>query len=64
MILDDLLNTWRGIIEEELEQQYDESKLKVFDITQPLLNLYEAVKDLCEVAAASKLPYTKQQKLG
>ena len=54
---------YRGISEEELELKYDTLKTKIFDITQLLLNLYEAVENLCEVAVASKTLHTEQQKI-
>ena len=55
--------TYGSIIEGALEETYDKLKVKIFDITQTLLNLYRVAKELCEVTVTPTLLYTDQQQL-
>ena len=60
-ILEDLMQTYGAISAEELEEREQTLKARVFDITQPLVTLYNAVEDLQELAEASDSPFSEKQ---
>ena len=57
------MTTYGAISAEELEEREQALKAKVFDITQPLVTLYNAVGDLQELAIASESSFTKRQQV-
>ena len=60
-ILQELLTTYGGISDEELEEKGTALKTQIFDITQPMVHLYQAVDDLKDLAIASNSPYLERQ---
>ena len=58
-ILTHLFLIYGAIPEEELDQREQNPKSRVFDLTQPLLHLYNAVEDIQDLATASNNPYTQ-----
>ena len=60
-ILADLFTTYGAITEEQLTEKEMSLRAHIFDITQPLVELYNAVEELQEIAIASQSPYTDKQ---
>ena len=50
-------------MDEQVKEEEAELKKKVFDITQPAVNLYQAVKELNKLATAAHRPYTERQRV-
>lgn len=65
-ILTTLFQTYGAITDEELEDKEDALRARIFDITQPMIHLFQAVEDLQTLATASNATYTDRQlvKLG
>ena len=60
-ILAELFTTYGAITEEQLTEKEMSLRAHIFDITQPLVELYNAVEELQEIAIASQSPYTDKQ---
>ena len=60
-ILEDLFQTYGAITEEQLADKEATLRAHVFDITQPLVELFNSVEELQEIATASSSPYTDKQ---
>ena len=60
-ILAYLFTTYGAISEEELENEKENLKEKIFDITQPLIILFNEIEDLQELATASHNAFTDSQ---
>ena len=63
-ILTELFQTYGAITEEQLAEKEATLRAHVFDITQPLVELYNAVEELQEIATASHSPFTDRQMVG
>ena len=61
VILDSLLTTYGRVPEEELLTEESNLRTKVFDITEPLVILYNKMDDLQQLADAAGLRYTDAQ---
>ena len=55
------MTTYGAISDEELDEKEANLKTRIFDITQPMVHLYQAVEDLQELALASNSPFSEQQ---
>ena len=58
IILDKLLSTYGNVTDEDVEQNETELLAKIFDITQPLVNLYQEVEDLQQLATTARSPFS------
>lgn len=63
-ILTDLFQAYGSINEEQLAEKEVALRTHVFDITQPLVELYNSVEELQEIARALQSPYTDKQLVG
>ena len=61
MLLNHLLTSYRKIKEQELQTKFDETIHISYRITDPINNIFNAVKDLVELAELTGYPYTKIQ---
>ena len=62
-LLDHVFTTYGAVEPEELKEQEDLLRQKVFDIGQPLIILFNKVKELKELATASGNPFSPVQLL-
>ena len=53
IFLSQLIQTYGNILDEELEDEKTNLKLRIFDITQWFVHLFQAVEDLQELATAT-----------
>ena len=60
-ILGELFATYGAISDEELADKETTLKARIFDITQPLVELFNAVEELQLIATASSSPFTDKQ---
>ena len=60
-ILDELFTTYGAITDEELSERENTLRARIFDITHPLVELYNATEELQEIAIASSSPFTDKQ---
>ena len=60
-ILQQLFQTYDSISDEELEEQESNLKTRIFDLTQPLVHLFQAVENLQQLATATNCVYTDRQ---
>ena len=60
-ILEYLFTTYGKITDDELREKEVNLSAQVFDITQPMIQLYDAVKNLQQIAKASLNDYTNAQ---
>ena len=60
-ILAELFKTYGAITEEQLSDKEATLKSHIFDIAQPLVELFNSVEELQEIATASESPYTDKQ---
>ena len=60
-IFTSLFTTYGSITEDELEEKFSSLQQRVFDITEPLIGMYNEVEDLQRLATASFAPYTDRQ---
>ena len=60
-ILSDLFTAHGAITDHELITRESTLRARIFEISQPLVELYNAVEELQEVATASQNPYTDSQ---
>ena len=63
-ILEELFQAYGSITEEQLAEKEANLRAHVFDITQPLVELYNSVEELQEIATASQSPFTDRQLVG
>ena len=52
VIMNHLFTTYGAITEHELQEKYDETLKITYNVTEPIDEIFNAVKDLCEVADA------------
>ena len=60
-ILDSLMTTYGTVPEEDLLSADSALRTRVFDITKPLVIIYNEMDDLQQLATAAGLPYTDAQ---
>ena len=63
-ILDELFQTYGAITDKQLADKESTLRAHIFDITQPLVELFNAVEELQELATASSSAYTDKQLVG
>ena len=63
-ILTDLFRTYGALDEGQLADNEAQLRSRVFDIQQPLVEMYNVVEELQEIATASSSPYTDRQLVG
>ena len=56
-----LIQTYGSNSEEELEEQEIFFKNRIFDLTQPLVHIFQAVENLQQLATATHCAYTNRQ---
>ena len=60
-IIDDLMEMYGTVPEEHLRTAESILRAKVFDISKPLVIIYNEMEDLKQIADAAQLPYTDAQ---
>ena len=63
-ILADLFRTYGALDEGQLADKEAQLRSRIFDIQQPLVEMYNVVEDLQKIATASSSPYTDRQLVG
>ena len=63
-ILADLFRTYGALDEGKLADKEAHLRSRIFDIQQPLVEMYNVVEDLQKIATASSSPYTDRQLVG
>ena len=61
VILAELFKTYGAITEEQLAEKEATLRAHIFDIAQPLVELFNSIEELQEIATASESPYTDKQ---
>ena len=60
-IMSHLFLNYGSVTEEQLLDEEAKLRAKVFDLTEPLILMYNEVDDLVDLAIAAKIPYTEHQ---
>lgn len=60
-LLQSLITTYGKVDDDELQKAYDELKTKVFDISEPLIAMYNEVEELKSLSIAASNEYTERQ---
>ena len=60
-VLTTLITTYGDVTSEELEEAHTVIKARVFDVSQPLVAMFDAVEDLLELSIAAEDEFTQRQ---